>query len=288
MEVTSKGLRARALRLLNDDVRLDDISRLLLWARERAEGRESVKEIGDYVAHRTERDKGPITRRARGFLGVLHFAIRAHDKPFTMQTLPADIKDFLKLSLEWMPRELLYKETGLSRSQARQMLPAVLGKLAENSDGTFRIGLLLNPQEALLAGCLSTKISPRAAFTGDQLANDFLSILLKWDVLRDAEKKAFQKARAVIQLYAASAMHNSTVLLDGTQRASLHVGDLNGKLVVALMGPPFGDKQIRFSTPIFTTELAIAEHAEIGLLAATAEAAHEIEVTPSGKLGVLA
>jgi hypothetical protein len=44
------GMRARVERLVQGDVRVDDLTRLFLFARDRCDGRECVREIGDFVA----------------------------------------------------------------------------------------------------------------------------------------------------------------------------------------------------------------------------------------------
>ena len=58
-------LRIRAGRLLAGRPRTDDLDQLYLSQRDRAHGRASFREIGDFVAHRGERSKGPITQQVR-------------------------------------------------------------------------------------------------------------------------------------------------------------------------------------------------------------------------------
>lgn len=58
-------LRLRAKRLIRGDRRIDDIDRFYLDLRDRTHGRASFREIGDFVAHRGERNRGPVTQNAR-------------------------------------------------------------------------------------------------------------------------------------------------------------------------------------------------------------------------------
>lgn len=58
-------LRIRARRLATGRHRVEDLDRLFLGLRDRDSGRMSVREIGDFVAHRGERQKGPVTQTAR-------------------------------------------------------------------------------------------------------------------------------------------------------------------------------------------------------------------------------
>jgi len=58
-------LRGRVQRLLAGSHQVHDLHRLFLALRDRAHNRESVREIGDFVAHRAERQKGLVTQTGR-------------------------------------------------------------------------------------------------------------------------------------------------------------------------------------------------------------------------------
>ena len=54
----SIGLRQRVLRLMNGELRVNDLTTLFLNARRRTQGRETIEEIGDFVAHQDTRTRG--------------------------------------------------------------------------------------------------------------------------------------------------------------------------------------------------------------------------------------
>ena len=58
-------LQRRVQRLLSGDRRTEDLARIFLSVRGRDQGRASLREIGDFVAHRDQREKGPVTARVR-------------------------------------------------------------------------------------------------------------------------------------------------------------------------------------------------------------------------------
>jgi hypothetical protein len=58
-------LRLHAKRFLGRQHRADDLVRFYLDLRERTHGRASFREIGDFVAHRGDRNRGPVTQVAR-------------------------------------------------------------------------------------------------------------------------------------------------------------------------------------------------------------------------------
>jgi hypothetical protein len=63
--MSDAGMRARVVRLLEGRSTADDLTRLFLFARDSCDGREAIQEIGDFVAHAGERNKGLLTRAAR-------------------------------------------------------------------------------------------------------------------------------------------------------------------------------------------------------------------------------
>ena len=65
--------RARVERILSGELRADDLANLFLYARDHCDGRETVKEVGDFVAHHTERTKGVVTRTARDWYAIVIF-----------------------------------------------------------------------------------------------------------------------------------------------------------------------------------------------------------------------
>jgi hypothetical protein len=65
--------RARVQRLLSGTFRPDDLTGLFLYARDHCDGRESVAEIGHFVAHHNERDRGIVTRSTRDWFAMARF-----------------------------------------------------------------------------------------------------------------------------------------------------------------------------------------------------------------------
>jgi hypothetical protein len=65
-------LQRRVQRLLSGDCRIEDLDRIFLGVRGRAGCRASLREIGDFVAHRDQREKGPITQRVRDLAVTCH------------------------------------------------------------------------------------------------------------------------------------------------------------------------------------------------------------------------
>jgi hypothetical protein len=70
-------LQRRVQRLLRGDRRSDDLDRIFLSLRERSYGRASIREIGDFVAHRDKREKGLVTEKVRDIFTSFEAWIRS-------------------------------------------------------------------------------------------------------------------------------------------------------------------------------------------------------------------
>ena len=77
--MSDPSLRLRVEQLLSGELRATDLIMLFLASREMCGGRETVKEIGDFVAHKTRRTRGATTRELRNFMTdfrIQKFALR--------------------------------------------------------------------------------------------------------------------------------------------------------------------------------------------------------------------
>src|SRR5450759_1802598 len=109
------GLRIRVERLLRDDFRVEDLTTLFLALRDRCEGREAIREIGDFVAHRDERTKGITTTAVRDFFTSSRFVVEYNlaKKSLSMADLPANFMDILYATFRRLDNKILKSQTHL-------------------------------------------------------------------------------------------------------------------------------------------------------------------------------
>jgi hypothetical protein len=92
--------RARVERLIRGTFRPDDLMLLFVYARDHCDGRESVAEIGHFVAHHHERDKGITTRATRQFFVTVRFHAPRFapggPHPLNAEKLPSVTPDYLR------------------------------------------------------------------------------------------------------------------------------------------------------------------------------------------------
>jgi hypothetical protein len=289
--MADQGLRARVERLLGGEFRSDDLTRLFLAVRGRCGGRESVQDVGDFVAHHDKRDRGVTTQSVQEWFAIARFVV-TH---FVFPPSPGDNLPAI------FPRYLLATHRRMQRSfkadqRAQKPPPILLGiidKLDRHPDGTFSINpTRYSEMERNLIQTLCSAMIVQPAFSGDELYNDFSATLIDHALLRKTEIADFEKLKAAIVLYAVAIMHRSMIEIDRTLAIQINAVGRPGESIEVDCGIPLevpkGNGQITILSAIFSTNLDAESHCEPALLSPAAPWDFELEVTPNLRLGKLA
>jgi hypothetical protein len=288
------GIRSRVVRLLDGTWITDDITRIFLFARDpkRAQGRESVVDIGDFVAHHDERTKGVVTDTTRDFFALVTFSYWLDRKPVPADRLPSNFIDILWAGYHTIHPKVIGADTGLSQQQARKLLKELEGKFIRNWDRTLSISPIHSPEEMRLVWCLSRHLRMKSAFTGDRLFEDLKAILLNEQALLPKEATKLGKVRSALILYAVTVMHRSTITLANSANATLMAwagGDQNSIDVNAhVPATTLSRQSITISAPMFVSGLPPADHCEPELLQNPIDWNFDLEIKQGGLLGRLA
>lgn len=131
-----QDLSRRIARLLRGERRCEDLDRLFLALRDRPSARSSVREIGDFVAHRDQREKGPVTQKARDIFISLQSWVRISVlcEPFTL----ADIRRVAEANLRVATDAQLAARLGLKRAVIKSVLAQALKKIERGREATSR------------------------------------------------------------------------------------------------------------------------------------------------------
>jgi hypothetical protein len=135
--------RARVQRLLRGDFRPDDLTGLFLYARDHCDGREPVAEIGHFVAHHQERDRGIVTKSTGEWSAAIRFHASRLDpitgKPnvFHTRKMPVATRDYFEIAVNRIDPRTIRQMTGLSRKAADEAMGGLCNKLKQNADGTM-------------------------------------------------------------------------------------------------------------------------------------------------------
>jgi hypothetical protein len=204
-------LRTRVERLLYGDFVADDLTRLFLYLRETSYGRQTVREIGDFVAHFGMRDKGPSTEKTNNFFTVLRFVapFQAEGR-HNINGLSVN-RDLLIASFATIDPEFIREKTRIKPKVAKQVFDSLLQKFTEIAGKNER--RQLTPDESALMTILVTTFTTRAAFDGETVTKEFMAVLQKNGLLEETEIEKFKQIAPVISLYAVSVMHQCNMKL---------------------------------------------------------------------------
>jgi hypothetical protein len=277
-------LRLRAGRLLTGQHRVEDLDRLFLGQRDRHYGKESFREIGDFVAHRAERQKGLVTQVARDvFTSVSIWSLGIRDK----KPSKSDIIRAAQANFRLASDQQLKDGCGLRRPIVKRRL--------ENGIARFERGETITDEELKVIIYLGNRFIWKPAFNDDQLFDEFCQVTSKNGIISEADIALLASAKAFITLYAIACMHGSVIKFDGDTRGELLAGFSNryGLLEVKVQ-IRFDDAPKPILTPIcmFLTSLAPEGHCEPGLLTLEGEWlphvwSKPIEINADGKLGLI-
>jgi hypothetical protein len=279
------GLRARVERLLRGEIRSEDFVRLFLFARDRCDGREAVQEIGDFVAHHSERTKGIITRETRDWFLTARFFRSAMQGEIDEMRLPSNFAKFLGASLRRISEVVLRQNTGLSRRGAQKLVQKLPEKLAANNDGTLVFAKPLSQEERKLLRCMTSYLTVRPAFTGDRLFADFSATLKSHALLQRGEMSKFERLKPSVILFAATVTHNCTIQIGDGSSSKLKLGNGAGPVQI-LATVPFKEAmgEYHLASAIFLSDLKASEFFTSKLRSSPEPWDFDVELTSKGVL----
>lgn len=280
-------IRARVVRLISGDVRSDDIARLFLYARDRCDGREAVQEIGDFVAHHTERVKGIVTRSTREWFATARFFTETMKSGANAANLPPITKEFLLANVQRLELKHL-RQTGLNRTAAIKATDALANRLIKSPDGSYAVPASLSDRERALFNALATVMVVKPAFTGKQLSDAFFATLKSNGVITNAEVAGASFLIDAVQLFAVANIHASEIVMSDGTKIKLSVGAKEQHIGIHAAVPvthprPMG---IFMASEIFTTDLDRVQHSAPEL-AARESWDGAVELGPDRKLHFL-
>lgn len=251
-------LRLRAKRLLSGVHRAEDLDRLFLDQRDRHHGKSCFREIGDFVAHRQERQKGLVTQVA----GDVFTSVRVWSLGLRKKTASrADIAQAAWANFRLASDLQLKQGCGLRRAIAKRRLESGVPK--------FEAGQILSDQEADVISYLGNRFIWKPAFTDDQLFKEFGHVLLQNSIIERHETATLDEARAFLTLYAISRMHGSQITLGDGMKGEVLAGFANRerrlevKVMITFLDAP---KPITAPICMFLSSLQPEAHCEPALL----------------------
>jgi hypothetical protein len=210
--------KARVGRLLHADFRPDDLQNLFIYARDHCDGRRTITDIGAFVAHHNERNKGIVTQSTRDWFAVARYHASAHGSQLDWRKMPPTTRDYFRIAANRIEAKLIRDKTGLKQAKANKIMNELAGRLTQNADGTWTLPTNLSADERSLVQCVSSVLVVKPAFEANRLYEDFTATLRSNGLITGTELSTHgETLRALVELFAVAAMHNCVIQVgDGT------------------------------------------------------------------------
>lgn len=256
-------LRARVLRLIRGEFRSEDITHLLLSLRFRAGGHQIIREIGDFVSHPDERDKGVVTTELADFFKFYRLFEQIHGgNPVDYRNAPADFPDVIRGNFRRMRATHIKRDTGFKQPAAKRVLDDALNKFVLDSNGSYCLQTPLTPNETkILDFCLSCVVN-RSIMTEYTIFDDFIGVLRENKLIDRQEEKSMGVHIPGFALYVMARMHNACIKMEEGWEVRLSARiDNAGCLDVNGVGTAFMVKgrPVQFAVPLLLTTLFAEE-----------------------------
>lgn len=208
-----KDLERRVQRLMSGERRREDLHELYLALRENRGAGDSVREIGDFVAHRTERTKGPVTQVVRDvFTSADVWLGSLIGKPRSW----ADFRPAIEANLRIATNEQIKLRLGLRREVARSVAIQAMKKMDKRQPLTKR-------EERVLVYFGGSFIW-NPAFTDEVVFEELKAALIAGDLLDKADEQRLETIRPFLTLYVIALMHGSSIVFGQNRKAELRAG----------------------------------------------------------------
>lgn len=266
----------RVARLLRGERNVTDLDRLFADLRFADPGRLTVREIGDFAAHRAERDKGIVMKRAsdmqtsaciwvRQLLGVAPTVEEARAAGEANLNIATDVQ--------------IKDRLNASRQQARALFRQGMKKLST--------GKHIGKKERAAVNWLGGSFIWLYAFDNVQLVKDLADVLNATGALDAVDRDAFMACASFISLHALTLMHGARLLLPDGETALLRLAvqqktgtlRITAEIPVEHIGKPFG---VRVS--LFETDLNAADYCVSGLIVDGTAGNAPVEIGADGRL----
>ena len=264
--MANEDLRLFVEAMIRGEFRPDDIIHLLLYVRERAGGRQSVREIGDFCAHRNDRNKGPITDDARDFYTHTRFLMGyvLNNTRIDPNRIPHSAIDAAKANLRRVDSAFLRKGSpARSKSEANGLLDSFISKLSPSGIAIYSMTPSMTQEEMAMWHVLVSTSVVKPLFTGNQFFDDFCSVLAENDLLAKNEIHKVQSVKNGIILLSVSIMHRSNIIIDKSYSVQLKAsGRYQGNLGIDSIGsmPPIAGKNpLNMAIQLFDSSIQTAQ-----------------------------
>ncbi len=207
-------------RLIDGKRSARDLDAIFLWLRPRTFGAKTVKDIGDFVAHADEKDRGVVWDHASLLSPMFRdMSMRLGE---SIEKSEADLRNHkarVMAAFKLDDAAAVRRGTGFGQRKAKNFLIGALSKI-NFVDGEY-FAPNFSAQERLVYHRYSRVIVVAPAYDEARLVSDFITCLKKNSMMHEDQEPAIQSASQFIAVYAIEKMHFCNLIIDNTPASSL-------------------------------------------------------------------
>lgn len=269
----TSSIRPIVERLLAGGRDASDLRQLLVFLRQRSFGHKIVEELGHFVSHQHERDRGITWRRAVDFHRFALFIFRLRLPVFKDEPKPTleEMREALPAGLRLIGPARAPKLFGVGFGTAKKALASALPKV-----GTIypRLGLRIppTPVERKVLAVLIAGIRNHPVFTGEMATDEIARALLKNKLLKMDEIARWKDLEDYISAFIVCLMQGAVIAgPDGPiGQFRTYVGTSDGQRSVTVGGTlsfmTSKGQQALMAGAVFGTSMPVEEWCDARLL----------------------
>ncbi len=284
-----------AKRLLENPRDRHSFEELLFFARDHADGRTAIKELGHFAAHRGKRNEGLTTIAVQNWILSAEFIISTFrakaPRELTLDRLPACTKEYLHRCAFILGPQTIRRATKRKYRTAKKQLQKLSARLVQSEDGYWTFPKDGTSEEVELIRAVTSVLKTSTAFSANDATTEFFDVLRSGGLLckRDIEK-LFEPINQLVTAYAVASMHRCKVKSYNGEDIELlaRLEMENKKISVSASTGKFHPTipNLRLSSSIFETEVDLDQIVENSLMT-TSDWAFYLEINKSGRLEML-
>lgn len=210
--------RLRVERLLRDDYKVEDLSRLLKMMRTHASRNSIIKDLGDLLAHEDIRDKGPLFSRGKEMYDSIKFNTDCiYNGGLNLTRVPENLWALINTNLKYFKRKDFSKYK-CRRPDIESEIMQMKNVATQNDDETWNLNIQhLHPFVNLL--CFSLAIFP--AYNDNDVYQELQKLLISQRLLEHKETPQFRKIKAKLALFVVAHLHRTELKFSQNSKSYL-------------------------------------------------------------------
>lgn len=289
----NSGYRRKVEKLLAGDRNYAYLMDLLLFCRDKCDGRRTLQEIGDLVAHSDERNKGVLAERvsyfadSMDFLADMNYGLASERLQF--DNLSNNTYIFLKKNLTKLLREKLPKESIFDKKDMKEFRENFSRNFTKNSNGSWRFCSFSDDKKTAILSYLCKHILFEKQMNSSDLIKQFADTLKSHSFLKRSEVSEFRKLESLVGAFCIARMHQCIITRNNQSSYVIKACINNDELMsmIFVSNEFWNSRNIDMGLILFRVSGLASDICHESLLSLKDLNNKSLEIDPSGKLAPL-